>query len=233
MFFKACSFDLEVVPLNINQMPTPDTCPIILASCHFNYNYKVIIDNKEYETRNIVLILIKDHEYVEVRDNKIIFYFNDEIREINKLLEILKGNDIITGYNINGFDFPHLIDRSRNLGIKKINIGNGNSNLYYNVAESKGFKVTKIGNLTGKILIDIMSIMKREDATISSLKKFNLKILKLEHVAKEILKIEKLEFPVEEMLKYWNNTGDVELRNKFIDYCSRDSELALMFFNEV
>ncbi len=228
IFLKAISLDIEVIPLNINQMPTADTCPVVLISNYFNHDVYI----KGTKTRNIVLILTKEYQGLEVHNDYVVYFFIDESKLIEAEFILIRENDIITSFNGNGFDIPYLIDRSRNLGIRKINIGNSNNSLYYRVTESKGFKVTKILNVTGKIVFDILAVLKREDATNKFLKKYNLKILKLEHVAKEILGIEKLEFSIEEMVKYWNNTNDIELRNRFILYCRRDSELALLFLTK-
>ncbi len=227
MFLKILSFDIEVSTVE-NRMPSPDKDRVLLISNHFNYD--IIIDN--FKTRNIMLLLHKNKEEVFTYNDKIVYIYNDEIKLINKFFSLVNQNDIITGYNIGNFDFPYLIDRARELGVKNINIGNGDSKLYYRKSLSKGFSITKIGGTTGKILIDVLGVFRREDATNIFLKKHNLKNLTLRHVSKEILGIEKLEFSIEEMNRYWNDCDNIELRNRFIDYCSRDSELALMFLTK-
>ena len=224
MFLKICSFDLEILPLG-EQMPSADRCPILLASCHFNYDY-IIGNNK---TRNIVFILTMNDERIEIQKERVVVYTKDETVIINNLFRMFKENDVWTGYNINNFDFVYLIDRAKVLGIRNIKIGLGDSNLYYRKHLAKGFTVTKLGGATGKIIFDVLMLMKREDESNVFKKKYNMKKLTLEHVSKEILGVEKKEFSIHEMAKYWENTDNVELRNKFINYCSRDSELALLF----
>ncbi len=226
MKLRICSFDIEVVPLNIAQMPTPETCPIVLISNHFNYDY-IINDSK---TRNVVLILTKNVSGItEVRNDKIIVFFNDEKLLLDYQFQLMKVNDVIAGFNNNGFDIPYVIDRSRALGMKRINIGLGDSTLYYRKYLSKGLTITKTGGMVGKIIFDVLALLRREDESNVFKKKYNLKKQTLEHVSKEILGIEKLKFPIEKMVNYWINTDNIELRNEFIDYCSRDSELALLF----
>ncbi len=222
MFLKVLSYDLEILPLG-EQMPTPEKCPILLCSCHFNYDH--IFNGTK--TLNIVYILTKNDERIEVQEERIIVYTKNEIKIINELFRLIRENDIITGYNIVNFDTPYVIDRARILKIKNLNVGLADKSIYYRKHLSKGFSVTKIGNCIGKIFIDVLALLRREDATNVFLKKYNLKKLTLEHISKEILGIEKLEFPVSDMIKYWENTDDVELRKKFVLYCSRDSELAL------
>ncbi len=206
-------------------MPTSDTCPIILVSNHFNYLYRI----ENVETRNVIFVLTKEYEGIEIWKGKVICYFIDEVKLINKEFELIKENDVVCTFNGNNFDIPYITERARVLRMKNLNVGNADKSIYCHKHLSKGFSVTSIRNVYGKIVIDILAILKREDATNVFLKAYNLKKLTLEHVSKEILGLEKLEFPVEDMVKYWNNTNDIELRNKFIEYCSRDSQLALEF----
>lgn len=227
MFLKVCSFDIEVLTTE-NRMPTPDKDCILLVSCHFNYDY----ESEGVKVGNVVLLLHKTKDDVEIQENRIVYIFSDESRLLKKLFSILKENDVFTGYNVNNFDFVYIADRLRALGMKRISIGLGDKGLYCRKHISKGFSVTNIGGLTGKILIDVLGVLRREDATNVFLKKYNLKNLKLENVSREILGVEKLEFSIQEMNDYWNDCDNIELRNRFIDYCSRDSELALMFLTK-
>lgn len=227
MFLKVCSFDIEVLTTE-NRMPFPDKDCVLLVSCHFNYDYEA----EGVMTRNVVLLLHKAKDGVEKQENRIVYIFNNEPRLLSKLFNILKENDIFTGYNVNNFDFVYIADRAKTLGMKNINIGLGDKGLYCRKHISKGFSVTNIGGLTGKILIDVLGVLRREDATNVFLKKYNLKNLKLENVSREILGVEKLEFSIQEMNDYWNDCNNIELRNRFVDYCSRDSELALMFLTK-
>lgn len=230
MFFKIISFDMEVLPLN-KQMPKSETCPILLISCQFNSEYEI----ETVRTRKVVLILTKRENKIELSSDRVVEYFTDESLMINKFFYIIKeyNPDIVCGYNINGFDIPYVIDRSRVLGIRNIRLGCGDSNLYYRkYISKKGFTTVTIGGVIGRMIFDVLYVMRREDETNVFKKEYNLKKLTLEHVAKEILKIEKLDFSIEEMEKYWNDTSNVELRNKFINYCSRDSELPLMLLTK-
>lgn len=227
IFLKCVSVDIEVLTVE-SRMPTPDKNPILLVSCSFNYDYQ----EEDIKVRNVILLLHRTKEYVEKLENKIVYIFNDELKLLNKLLSILKENDVVTGYNVVGFDLVYIIDRCKNLGIRFINVGLSDKNLYYRKSLSKGFSVTKLGNLTGKIVIDVLAVLRREDEANPLKKKYNLKNLKLEHVSREILGIEKLEFSIKEMNNYWNDCDNLELRNRFIDYCGRDSELALMFLTK-
>lgn len=231
MFLKIMSYDLEVLPIG-GRMPTPDICPILLISTHFNYD--IIVEGRKI--RNIVMALTKDEnengaiEFGGVNESRLTMYLTDEAVMIEKLFDLMRDNDVITGFNINGFDYVFCIDRWKALGGESVNVGNNEKNLYYKKHISKGMTVVRVGNLVGKIIFDVMYLLRREDESNIFKKEYNLKNVSLKHVSKEILGIEKLEFSVEEMIDYWENGwNDVNSRNKFIDYCSRDSELALMF----
>lgn len=246
MFLKIISFDLEVLPLR-NQMPTPDKCPILLISNHFNFDY-VVGDKK---VRNIVLILTKEDsengkiEFSGDGGNRLVFYLKDEKVMLEKLFDLMRRCDVITGYNINGFDIPYIFGSTSRmgdvpyvkgrwsvLGGKGVNIGNGDKRVFCDSSVSKNMRTVKVGNILGKIVFDVMYLLRREDESNIFKKEYNLKNVTLKHVSKEILNIEKLEFSPEEMIDYWNGVHgvvDKEIRRKFSDYCSRDSQLALMF----
>lgn len=246
MFLKVISWDLEVLPLR-NRMPIPDKCPILLISTHFNFDY-VVGDNK---VRNIVLVLTKEDsengkiEFSGDGGNRLVFYLKDEKVMLEKLFDLMRQCDVITGYNINGFDMPYIFGSTSRmedvqrvkgrwsvLGGKGINLGNSDKTVFCDASVSKSMRTVKVGNILGKIVFDVMYLLRREDESNIFKKEYNLKNVTLKHVAKEILGIEKLEFSPEEMTSYWESVDgaiDKSVREKFIDYCLRDSELALMF----
>lgn len=243
MFLKLISWDIEVLPLR-NQMPTPDKCPILLCSCHFNFDF--IVDDKK--VRNIVLVLTKEDsengkiEFSGDAGNRLIFYLKDELVMLEKLFDLMRMADVIISYNGNGFDFPYIVGSSSRmgdvpyvkgrwsvLGGKELNIGNSDKRVFCDSIVSKGMRAVKVGNILGKIVFDVMYLLRREDESNIFKKEYNLKNVTLKHVSKEILNIEKLEFSPEEMISYWDDSNNKNVREKFIDYCSRDSELALLF----
>ncbi len=220
-----------------DQMPKPEVSPILLISCHFNKEY--IIEN--IPTKNVVLILTKNEEDIDILNDKVVCYYTDEKRMIGKFFSIIKeyNPDIFCGYNINGFDFPYIFGYSGMgvsvkgrwsvLGGNRVNLGSGDKTVSCRASLSKGMRVVKVEGITGKIIFDVLYLMRREDESNVFKKKYNLKVQTLEHVSREILGVNKLEFSIKEMQEYWDTTDNIELRNKFINYCSRDSELALMF----
>jgi len=232
MFLTVCSFDIEVVPLK-SVMPDPETCPIALISLVFNK--KISLNKYDLESDKILLLLKNDHQYHDhdynqyKDDHKVVYEFTDELKMLNTFFDILRCADVIIGYNINNFDIPYIIDRCKNLGIYNINVGLSNDTLWKRSYISKGRTVTKVGGFTGKIVFDVLSMLRREDASNVFLKKYNLKRLDLRWISKEILGLEKLDFDVSCMIKYWNNGSHKE---ELLNYGLRDAELVMMIFRK-
>ncbi len=76
--------------------------------------------------------------------------------------------DIITGYNILGFDFPYIINRAEALGIEKYS---GFSRLKWALSKVKethfhsrslGFRNLKEINMEGRIQLDMLEVIMRE-----------------------------------------------------------------------
>lgn len=109
MFLKILSFDLEVLPIG-GRFPDPKECPILLISTHVNYD--IIVEDRKI--RNIILVLSKDESENGMMEfdekDRLTMYLSDEAVMIEKLFELMKNNDVLTGYNINGFDLPYIID---------------------------------------------------------------------------------------------------------------------------
>ncbi|RLF49009.1 MAG: DNA polymerase II [Thermoplasmata archaeon] len=120
--------------------------------------------------------------------------------------------DIITGYNVDGYDIPIIIERMRKLGMRD------------------GFKIgrdksvpTKVGSrfwrIRGRVLADawwcVKSELKPKQETLNS-------------VARMVLNEEKEDVDPTHIDKEWS-----ENRNKVISYCLKDSELALRILERI
>ncbi len=113
--------------------------------------------------------------------------------------------DVITGYNINGYDLPHINKRADKLGIQGVNLGRDGSVIReaYN----------RVWNITGRIVADAWWCVRQE---------LSLKRETLGHVAKELLGKEKIDVNPLEMDQEWEDDPE-----KVIVYCLKDAELAL------
>ena len=224
MKLKILSFDGEMLP-SLTAMPNPEFSPIMLLS--FAGNYEILNGKKK-----VIFILNRNKsqpEGLEVKEDHVRVRFNDERRLIKGWETLIRECDVIAGYNISGFDIPYIFDRAKVIGAGQLKIGNNDKSVYYNKHLSKGLSVVKIGNVTGKILFDVLYLLRRSDESNTIKKEYNLKSLKLEWTAKEVLKKEKKDFSIKEMIEYWEKGTNEE---KFINYCSVDSELALEFITK-
>lgn len=219
MKLKVLSWDIEVLPFE-NKMPTADKCPVIMMSFAGNYD---LVKGK----RKVVLILDRRGvgERKEDREDYILGKFIDERRILEVFENLVKTSDVIVGFNINGFDFPYVIDRGRVLNYS-FNVGMGDDRLWHKGRVSKGMKVVNVGGMKGRIIFDVLSLLRRIGEENVFKKEYNLKNLTLAWVSKEILGEEeaKLKFSVKDMIKWWE-TGDRE--EDFITYGLRDAEVVI------
>lgn len=224
MKLKILSFDCEVLPLK-SKFPTADICPIVLIS--FTANYNIMNEKKK-----VIFVLNRNKSIAEsviVRNdvnNDVIVRFNDERRMIKGWEALVRDCDVLTGYNSSGFDIPYIVDRAKILGVGKIRIGNSDDGIWYKKHNSKGLSVYSIGGVKGRIIFDVLYLIRRADESNTIKKEFKFKSNKLEDTARIALGNEKKEFPIEQINEYWENGTNEE---KFINYCSVDSELALEF----
>lgn len=224
MKLKILAFDGEMLPQN-NQMPDPEKCPIMLLS--FAANYNIMNDKKK-----VIFKLNRNKEEsegVQIRDLDVIVRFNDERRMICGWEVLCRECDVLAGYNSSGFDIPYIVDRAKALSVGKLIIGNADDNLWYRKHTSKGLSVYTIGGVKGKIIFDVLYLIRRNDESNTIKKEFKFKSNKLEDTAKIALGKEKKEFEISEMIDYWEKGVGEE---KFINYCSVDSELALEFITK-
>jgi DNA polymerase delta subunit 1 len=76
--------------------------------------------------------------------------------------------DIITGYNINNFDLPYLINRARHLNVKNFpflgRVANIKSEIKETMIQSKqmGRRENKTINVEGRVLFDLLLILVRD-----------------------------------------------------------------------
>jgi replicative DNA polymerase I (EC 2.7.7.7) len=203
---KYFSFDIECLPIG-GSMPVPETSPVIMVSMSFSPAFK------GHDT--IVLVAKR----VEGTDADV-ECFDSETLMLNRFFEIFQeyDADVISGYNINGFDIPYIADRVAMLA------GFGDNVRSTVGRDGRILSYRRIGNRTmvsipGRVVVDALPLIRSQ---------YSLKRYTLRNVAKELLDREKLDVAPSEMEEYWNDSGEKLL--KFIDYARRDSELAMELF---
>ncbi len=131
------------------------------------------------------------------------------LREFVRLIEGLDP-DILTGYNIDGYDLPHLLERMKRHNID-FSIARDGSDL----RETSG----RFWRLKGRSIADAWWNAKRE---------VKLKKETLNAVAKELLGKEKLDINPLKIDELWQTE-----RDKVIEYCVVDAELALEILEKI
>jgi len=116
-----------------------------------------------------------------------------------------KDPDIITGYNINGYDLPKLVERAEGVGIEEIGLGRDKGKL-----RKRG---QRYWSVNGRIIADAWWSVKSE---------LNLKRETLNHVSEELLGEEKDDVDSSKIDEEWEQSPE-----RVKKYCVKDAELAL------
>lgn len=141
------------------------------------------------------------------------FFEDDEKKIINNFIEVVKkyDPDIITGYNIDGYDIPLLLERAKAKNQKKLELGRDMGEL-----KSVG---ERFWRLHGRIIADAWWNAKNE---------LRPKKETLNHLAKILLGEEKEDVNPIEIDEEWEKD-----KNKVVEYCSKDAELALKILEKI
>lgn len=202
---KFLSFDIECYVTNPQQPINPKTDQIIIISLAFYPKYK------NYD--NIVLVA-KPFSY------KNVLGFQNEEEMLKFFLKLIQeyDPDIITGYNINGFDLPYIIDRLKTHNIPPFMGRTTDKPLF---VKTLGYK--KVGVVPGRVVVDPYQIIKEDPYLRFS--RYNLNT-----VAKEMLGETKIDVAYKDINELWN--GSRENLKKLVEYARKDSILALRLLLE-
>ncbi len=140
---------------------------------------------------------------IDGSEKEIIESFEEYVQE--------KDPDVITGYNINGYDLPKLEERAEEVGIEEIDIGRDIGKL-----RKKG---NRYWSVNGRIIADAWWSVKSE---------LNMKRETLDHVSEELLGEEKDDVDPSQIDQEWEKDQD-----KVKKYCEKDAELALDILKEL
>jgi len=176
---KTVSFDIEVY---CEREPSPEKDPIIMASFS-SKTENLVISTKEFK-----------HDKLEV--------VADEKELIKRIIEVLKGYDVIYTYNGDNFDFPYIKRRAEVFGID-LKLGKNNERI----------KITKGGMnsksyIPGRVHIDLYPIARRL---------LNLTKYRLENVTEELFGVKKADVGHENIPKLWNEGNEDLVEYSFQD----------------
>lgn len=137
--------------------------------------------------------------------------------------------DIVTGYNINNFDFPYLIERSEKLGIgvgfaKLGRLRNTSSIITKTTFSSQayGTRESKSINLPGRVVFDVFQAIQRE---------YKLRSYSLNAVSEEFLGEQKED--VHHSIIGDLFRGDAETRRRLASYCLTDALLPVRLLDKL
>ena len=190
------ALDIETVSNDDTRMPESSRDPIVMISLVFE---------PEFGGRKSVLLSTRPGENIDASDN--------EGEMLEKFVEVINGYDpdVITGFNIENFDIPYILERMRKNSVKPV----------FGRCRSKQVRADKFANrfrtsITGRVVADSFHIVK---------KGWNLKRYGLDFVAKELIGEEKADVKKSEIGKLWR--GSPEDFRRLASYCVQDSVLAM------
>lgn len=216
--FRILSFDIECAGRK-GIFPEANMDPVIQIA-----NVVKLHGTEETVTRNVfTLNSCAPIGHAEVRS------FNKEEEMLEAWSEFLRelDPDILTGYNINNFDIPFLIDRARHLKLKNFDFLGRMLNIRSVVKETVnqtkvGRRTFKTVNFEGRVAYDMLVVMKRD---------FKLRSYTLNNVSKEILGEQKEDVHYSIITDLQN--GDDQTRRRLAVYCIKDAELPMRLLNHV
>ena len=193
------AFDIECVPSDARKPLDARTDQIIMISLHFYPDYR--------EKKTLVLVA-KPFQGEDSRG------FSNEKEMLEEFLQIINNYDpdVLTGYNINGFDFPYIMERLKQNKLPQ-NLGRSDKNTF-----SRTLGITQEYVLTGRVVVDPYQILKKDPWV-----KFHR--YDLNTVSRNLLNDGKLDMEYGEIGRHWNGShGDV---TKLVNYARKDAELSM------
>ena len=137
------AFDIECVPSDPRKPLDAKKDPIVMISLSFN---------PEFRNKKSLVLVGKPFSAGDVQG------FATEKEMLEEFLRILDtyDPDVVTGYNINGFDFPYIMERLKQNKLPQ-NLGRSDK-----VTFSRTFGITQEYVITGRIVDDPYQILKKD-----------------------------------------------------------------------
>jgi len=193
---KILSIDIECVPLKRGMMPEAKKDPIILISLTFGSEFKG-----------------GKHISLSTRAGKGVTSCESEREMLEKLIETIKeyDPDIITGYNINNFDMPYILERMRENNVKPV-FGRCNQKQVNAKKLMARYRISMIG----RVVVDSFELVKKD---------FSLMRYNLGFVSDKLLDEKKKDVRLSEIEMLWR--GSQKDFERLVEYSRQDSVLAM------
>ena len=193
---KIMSIDIECVPIKKGTVPEAVRDPIIIIS--------LVFDSAFRGGKSISL---------STRPGRGVTLCDSEKDMLGKLIEITQDYDpdIITGYNINNFDMPYILERMRGNNIKPV-FGRCNQKQVTSKKLMSRYRISMVG----RVVVDTFELVKKD---------FSLMRYDLNSVSDKLLNENKKDVRLSEIEKLWK--GSQEDFDRLIEYSRHDSVLAM------
>lgn len=192
----------------------------------------------EWGTNKYNCILVYSDEKLDYVNNGDVFHFNNEKDMLCYFVKLIREykTDLITGYNINGFDWSYLYERSKVLGIEhefdylsKVSVMNDKlKSKYQEITMSSnqmGRLDSKYFDIPGRINFDLYKYLTNEQNG------YKLEVYKLDFVAETYLGEKKHDIHFRDIFEKIN--GQKEDIQIIAEYCIQDCELVLKLINKL
>jgi DNA polymerase Pol2 len=190
------ALDIECVPLKKGTVPEAEKDPVVMISLAFSTPFRG-----------------KDILVLATRTDGDVISFDSEKEMMEEFVNIIYeyDPDIITGFNINNFDMPYILERMRRNRIPSVF---GRCRQKRTIARKimTRYKIS----ITGRVVVDSYDIVKKD---------FSLVRYGLDFVAQSLLKQNKVDVKHSEIQKLW--TGSHEDYKRLVAYAANDAKLAL------
>lgn len=207
--FRSAAIDIEVA--SEEGLPDATQNPIAIISLAFN---------PPFNGKSTLVLVSKPT--IRPSDDVLIFQNESEmLQEFQRILDQFDP-DTITGYNINNFDLPYILERFSQNKLPKT-IGRDNQKPVISRKIAGSFR----NSIIGRVVADVYDLIKETQIKTQLTEKgfSKLKRYALGDVAQELLREGKLEITHSEIPRMWS--GSSEQMKLLIDYARRDAELAL------
>jgi len=193
---RILAFDLECITPGSTKVPDAVRDPIILVSMVFSDPYK---------GRESLVLGTRPAAGVDSAD--------DEKEMLQKFIDIVLeyDPDVITGFNVNNFDMPYIVERMRQNGVRPV-MGR---------CTQKPIMIKKLAvrfrnAIVGRVIVDSYELIKKD---------FALQRYGLDSVADALLGEKKDDVKHSEIEKLWK--GPEKEYSRLVGYCLKDSILAM------
>ncbi len=199
---RTLAFDIECVSDRNAGVPDARRDPIVMVSLVFS---------EPFRGRREMVISSKQGDGLDG--------FGDEKKMLAAFVEIVNrfDPDIITGYNINNFDLPYMLERMQQNNIKA---GFGRCTQKSVVSRKVGIRHRT--SIAGRVMLDCFEIIRKD---------FSLQRYGLDFVAEKLLGEKKHDVRKSEIEKLWRS-GPEGIR-KLTEYCRNDSVLVMELLNKL